>query len=714
MPTTPYTVESHIQLRRVSAIAPSPDGSWLAVAVQRLDRDGTKYLSDLWKLPTDGGVAVQLTRGETRDMAPCFRHDGALGFLSNRQPNEIKPDEDADKRMQVWLLPAAGGEPQQLTDEPLGVEAFRFAARADRMILFAPVLADVPHDKQRETAAERTKKGSSARNYRRQPVRHWDRWLHQNSHRANTHLLACKADGTQRLDLTPEATTELAIEPHLDISADGTRALVVWRTVGEDRVGDNNVVVFDLGTQERTLLAQPPGTDTENARFSPDGQTIAAVRATRSAQHVVRPTLTLFDRDGRAGDLARQWDRWPHLGGWSADGKQLLVTADDEGLASIFAIASMPWVPACAGTTVTVPAVIPAGAGTTIAVPAVIPATAGIQSVRNAASGRVLRLTPRSAGGAHGEIAALPQGGFACIRSSLLDAPECYVHDGDAQSALRPLARLSNFTPATDWAETESIVTPSTDGTPIQSWLTRPKSAAGAKRPVLIWIHGGPIGMSGDSWHWRWNALLAVAQGYTVVQPNPRGSTGFGQAFVQGVWGNVWGDQCYRDLMAVTDAVEQRPDVDAGRIMAMGGSFGGYMTNWIGTQTQRFRCLVTHASIVTMASFTGTTDHPAWWYLEMGGENPYADPAGYDRFAPIRHISQWKTPALIVHGELDYRCPIGEGLNLFEALQYHGVDSELLVFPDENHWIMKPRNIVAWYENVLGFVGRHMGIRSDR
>ena len=664
MPTVPYTVESHIQLRRVGAIAPSPDGGWLAVAVQRLDRDGVKYLSDLWKLPTDGGAAVQLTRGESRDMAPCFRRDGALGFLSNRQPNEIKPDEDADKRMQVWLLPAAGGEPQQLTDEPLGVEAFRFAARADRMLLLTSVLTGVPHDKQRETAAERAKKGSSARNYKRQPVRHWDHWLHQNPLRANTHLLACKSDGTERIDLTPDATTELAIEPHLDISADGTRALVVWRTVGDDRVGDESVVVFELDGGTRSMLPQGAVTSTENARFSPDGQTIAAIRATRSAQHVVRPTLTLFDRDGRARALASDWDRWPHLCGWSADGRHLLVTADDAGLTPVSAI--------------------------------------------DAASGEVRRMTWRSNGGAHGEVAPLPQGGFACVRSSLLDAPECYVHDGDADSALRPLARLSNFTPATDWAETESTTTVSSDGTPIQSWITRPKSAGGGTSPTLLWIHGGPIGMAGDGWHWRWNALLAVAQGYTVVQPNPRGSTGFGQAFVQGIWGNVWGGQCYRDLMAVTDALEQRPDVDANRIMAMGGSFGGYMTNWIGTQTQRFRCLVTHASIVTMAAFTGTTDHPAWWYLEMGGENPYADPDSYDRFAPIRHIASWKTPALIVHGEQDYRCPIGEGLNLFEALQYHGVDSELLVFPDENHWIMKPRNIVAWYDNVLGFVAKHM------
>ena len=204
----------------------------------------------------------------------------------------------------------------------------------------------------------------------------------------------------------------------------------------------------------------------------------------------------------------------------------------------------------------------------------------------------------------------------------------------------------------------------------MQYFVVKPKNAQG-RLPTLLWIHGGPIGMTARSWHWRWNPMLAVAQGYAVVQPNPRGSTGFGEPFVQGIWGNVWGDQCYKDLMAVTDAVATRPDVDPNRIMAMGGSFSGCMTNWIGTQTQRFKCLITHACVTTMAQFTGTTDHPAWWYLEMGGEDPYADPSAYDRYAPIRHIKQWKTPALIIHGEKDYRCPIGEGLNLFEALQYH-------------------------------------------
>jgi dipeptidyl aminopeptidase/acylaminoacyl peptidase len=658
----PYTVEQHVALKRVTSVAPSPDGTWLAVAVQRLDREATKYVSDLWKVPTDGSAPLQLTRGDSKDAAPGFRRDGALAFLSNRQPNEIKPDEDAEKRMQVWLLPAAGGEPQQLTDEPLGVEAFRFARSADRLVLLAPVLAGVEHAKQREVEADRRKKGASARRYTSQPVRHWDHWLHEGEERPNVHVIACMDDGTGRRDLTPQARRELAIEPDFDLSRDGRQVAVTWQTTGKDRELDTAILLIDVDGGASRLLGAAENGNTESPRFAPDGRTLATLRITRSSQRVMRPTLSLIDTaTGAIRTVATGFDAWPHLGDWSDDGKRLYVTADLAGHVPVFAV--------------------------------------------DIAADAVERITVKRSGGSHSDLHVLADGRIAGVRSTFLEPPEAFVVQPEAGAPPQTLARLSGLA-VPDWAAVEHHAVKSTDGADVQYFVVRPTAAG--RHPVLLWIHGGPIGMTADAWHWRWNPLLAVAQGYTVVQPNPRGSTGFGQEFVQGIWGNVWGAQCYQDLMAVADAVEQRPDVDRDRIMAMGGSFGGYMTNWIGTQTDRFRCLITHACVTTMAQFTGTTDHPAWWYLEMGGENPYADQAKFDRYAPIRYVSQWKSPALIIHGELDYRCPISEGLNLFEALQYHGVASELLVFPDENHWILKPRNIVAWYEAVLEFVGRHM------
>jgi dipeptidyl aminopeptidase/acylaminoacyl peptidase len=211
-----------------------------------------------------------------------------------------------------------------------------------------------------------------------------------------------------------------------------------------------------------------------------------------------------------------------------------------------------------------------------------------------------------------------------------------------------------------------------------------------------------------DSWHWRWNPLVPLAAGYAVLLPNPRGSTGFGQEFTAGIWNNQWGAACFRDVMAVTDAVSKRRDIDARRMAMMGGSFGGYMANWIAGSTERFRGLISHAGIYDFRAFHGVTDHPGWFAFGQGGA-PEADPLTFNRYSPHTQLDQWRTPTLVVHGEKDYRVPISEALLLFEALQRRGVASELLVFPDENHWILRPRNTRRWYEVCLGFLRRHLG-----
>ncbi len=659
-----YTVEQHARLSRVSEVAASPCGTWLAVTVQRTDREGAKYVSDLWRVPTDGGPAVQLTRGDCKDHAPCFRHDGALAFLSNRTPNEIKADEDAAERKQIWVLPIDGGEPRQLTDQPLGVVAFRCAKRAARLLLVAPVLAGVEQSQQRESV-KRRKGGPSARRYRSQPVRHWDEWLHQNPDLPCNHLLACDADGGDCVDLTPGAHGEFAIDPGLDISADGARAVATQISLGKDRELDSVLLLIELASGSSRIVAAAASTLFEEPEFSPDGLQIAAVRTQRSPARAVHPRIAVVEvRTGNQRLLGEDWAGQAGAPHWSPTGQHLYFCADERGRTPIYCV--------------------------------------------DGTSGALDRVAATTNQGVYEHLSVLADGRLTGIHSTVLAAPECFLLPPRGTTSPVSLARLSGFQGAQDWAQCEDFTVPSTDGTPIQFFLVRPKGAMQAKLPLLLWIHGGPIGANHDGWHWRWNPLLLVAQGYAVALPNPRGSSGFGQEFVQGIWGNVWGDQCFKDLMAVTDALCARRDIDPERTMAMGGSFGGYMTNWIGTQTTRFKCLITHASIATMAQFTGTTDHPGWWYQEMGGENPYTDRERFDRYAPIRYVDQWRTPVLIIHGERDYRCPINEALNLFEGLQYHGVPSELLVFPDENHWILKPRNVIAWYEAVSEFIARYL------
>jgi dipeptidyl aminopeptidase/acylaminoacyl peptidase len=652
-----FDVERLVGLRRVGAAVPSPCGRWLAVPVARLDKDRAKYVTDLWRVPLDGGEPVRLTRGASDDRAPCFRRDGALGFLSNRNPREGDPEEGDTDRSQVWLLPAGGGEAIPLTDEPLGVQEFRFAAQGDRLVALAAFLPGVPHDAQRKTAAERKKLGPSARLYRSMPVRFWDHWLPE----AAPHLVAFDERGGGRRDLTPAADRELR-GAQWDVSPDGAQVVATRMRPGPDRIEDADLWLIPVDGGAERILGEAPRTTHERPRFSPDGRAVACDRHARLVGALGRPEPYVYDlASGKGRAAAPGWDRWAKEIAWTPDGQALLVTADDHGDVPVFRIRE----------------------------------------------GRAERVT--AGGGTHEGIAALPDGsGVVGIRHRLLHPPEPFRVDLAANAVPHLVAKLSGFDEAegaaiASWSD---FTTPGAGGTPVHTLLVEPKGAEGA-RPALLWIHGGPIGMHGDGWHWRWNPLVPAAAGYAVALPNPRGSTGYGQAFIEGIWNNAWGGACYDDLMAVTDALEKRPGIDPKGIVAMGGSFGGYMTNWIGANTERFRCLVSHAGIFDLSAFYGVTDNPAWFAYQQGAL-PHQDPSAFDRYSPHMSLARWRSPTLVIHGEKDYRVPIAEALALFEGLQSRGVDSELLVFPDENHWILKPRNIVVWYRTFLEFIGRHL------
>ncbi len=453
------------------------------------------------------------------------------------------------------------------------------------------------------------------------------------------------------------------LEAGFDLSADGKRIAITYATPASDRCNDAALLLIDTDSGAQRMLAAEALCELSNPLFSPDGNTIACSREQRPAHQCPSVSLRLIDvASGQSQTCAPAWDCWPTPAAWSADGKNLFVTAEQAATTPIFEI--------------------------------------------ELATGDIMRLTTD---GTHSNVCVAPDGNLVGIRSSWRHPPELFQLPRQSAVELHYPARLSGFDPAAVPFTSEQLSVISSDGHPVQATLLKPASHCenDAALPVLLWIHGGPINAWGDIWHWRWQPLTAIAQGYAVVLPNPRGSTGFGQAFIDGIWNNAWGKQCYEDLMAVADHIDARSDLDSARMAAMGGSFGGYMCNWIGTQTSRFACLVSHAGVYSMSAFYGVTDLPAYWLLQMDGE-PYTDAAPFDKYSPARFVANWKTPTLIIHGENDYRVPVSEALALFEALQYHGVASELLIFPDENHWILKPNNSVAWYQTVYVYLDRYL------
>ena len=362
--------------------------------------------------------------------------------------------------------------------------------------------------------------------------------------------------------------------------------------------------------------------------------------------------------DGTTTELAPGWDRWARDFACAPDGSAVLCVADDHGAAPVFRI--------------------------------------------ELDDGTVTRLT--SDHGAYSDLHVSPDGRAAyAVRSAVDDAPA--VVRLDARAAGEPVHLPGPAeAPALPGTLTEVTAT-AVDGTPLRAWLALPHGADTDPAPLLLWIHGGPLG-SWNAWSWRWNPWLAVAQGHAVLLPDPALSTGYGIDFIRRGWGR-WGDAPYTDLLAVTDAAEVRDDIDETRTAAMGGSFGGYMANWVAGHTDRFDCIVTHASLWALESFGPTTDRADYWRREL-------DEAMAAEWSPHRFVEHMTTPMLVIHGDKDYRVPIGEALNLWSELaRHHGaadgsLPHKLLYFPDENHWILTPQHAKVWYEVVLGFLDHHL------
>ena len=668
-PPSPFhRLADFVALPRLAGLALSPDGTRLVTSVATLDAEGKKWQSALWEIDPAGQRAPRrLTRGPVGESDPLFTPAGDLLFTSAR------PDPDAGKdagepKGSLWSLPADGGEARLVLRRPSGIAGVTIAADTGEVALVAstmPGAADADADQERRNA--RKDAGVSAVLHESYPVRFWDHdlgpavphvfWIGQLPAEA---VPGAPAPTPEWRDLTPDAGSPLGSGEDVALSPDG-RFLARSEDVPDGPAGRRSrLVLTETASGETRVLVDDPQADVFAASFSPDSSRLVCVR--ESVSTFTEPpdyTLLLVDvATAETRELTPGFDRWPSAPQFAADGTAVFFLADDDGRHALFRV------------------------GLDGAAP--------------------VQLTDQ---GAYSDLQVARDGSALYALRSGYDTPPVPVRL-DPQATGQDPAPLPNPGTITALPGTlRELDATAADGSRVHSWLVLPEGASAENpAPLVLWIHGGPL-MSWNSWSWRWTPWILAARGYAVLLPNPGLSQGFGQDFVRRGWGE-WGAEPYSDLMTAVDAAEALPEIDQTRTAAMGGSFGGYMANWVATQTDRFKAIVTHASLWHLDSFSGTTDSAFYWEREFG--DPLSEPKRYDQNSPHRYADAIRTPMLVIHGDKDYRVPIGEGLRLWYDLQKRGVPSKFLYFPDENHWVLTPGNAAVWYETVIAFLAEHV------
>jgi len=672
----------YVAIPAVTALRLAPDGSWLAAAVQTLGPDRTKFATSIWRIeagrPADSSQAdssqadssqaapVRLTRSAAGESGHQFLPDGSLLFISARPDpaSDQQGDEPAADKPALWLLPASGGEASRIAAPPGGVARVATARNAQAYVVAAPVFpaaAGARQDAERRTA--RKDAGVTAILHEAGLVRFWDHDLGPDCLRllAAWHTGTAPGPGEPR-DLTPDPGRALD-EHSFELTPDGSAAVTGWSVPEAGGAVRSEVTVIDVATAERRTLLAAAGVDFESPRVSPDGLLVAAIRSEHNTYDrpgdVSLVVAALDGSDAGPRELLAGLDRRPLETAWAPDSGSVYFTADDQGRRPIFRA--------------------------------------------DLHSGEITRVTADD--GAYDNLCPAPDGHALFALRAAVNEPPTPVRIDLADPQQDPV-RLPSPTGAIELpGRLEEVAATAADGVPVRAWLVLPEGAsAQSPAPLLLWVHGGPVA-SWNSWSWRWNPWLLAARGYAVLLPDPALSTGYGQDFIARGYGR-WGDKPFTDVLASTDAVMARPDIDAGRTAMMGGSFGGYMANWIAGHTDRFTAIVSHAGLWALDQMFGTTDSPAFWRHEFG--DPAAQPGRYLANSPHLHAERIVTPMLIIHGDKDYRVPIGEALRLYSDLVGRGASAKFLYFPDENHWILKPGDVRVWYETVLAFLAQHV------
>jgi dipeptidyl aminopeptidase/acylaminoacyl peptidase len=666
------TFEDLISMSRVGEPAISPDGRWVAYTVTKPELAANRATRNIWMVSTAGDSEPRQLTQSGSDWRPQWSPDGKrLAFLSSRKG-----------AAQIYVLSMAGGEADPLTQLSTGAASQQWSPDGQWIAFTSSVYPDCRDDAcNHERDEARDKNPVKARVYDHLLYRHWDHW----SDGKRSHLFVIPASGLPAVagglprDLTPGADYDVPPDERgdaADIAFSPDSKEICFTAISPEQVGhleaaSTNADLFTVpvaGGGLRQIILNP-GFDGHPV-YSPDGRFIAFHSQLVPGYESDRWRLDLYDRRPGATQiihLTDTFDRSVQETIWGPDSRQLYFAAENQAEQPIYQVSA-------------------AGGSEPHAI---------VSSTYN--SGLSLSRDGRT---------------LAFVRTSLTMPAEVFASDADGShvhqlthhnAAL--LSQLEMNPPEPFWFEGAS-------GTRVEGLLIRPPHFDATKKyPLLLLVHGGPQGAWTDDWGYRWNEQLFASPGYVAVMINPRGSTGYGQKFVDDIT-NDWGGKVYDDLMRGVDYVLAHfAFVDGSRMAAAGGSYGGYMMDWMATHTGRFKAIISHAGPYDNVSMYGGTEE--LWFIEhdLAG-TPWSNPESYRKWSPSAYagtLGKFKTPTLVIAGEMDYRVPYTQSLQFFTALQRQGVPSELVVYPDEGHWILKPQNSQLWYKTFLDWLARYLG-----
>ena len=654
----PFSVEQLVRLKRVSQPALSPDGKTVVFTVRETDMSANRGRTDLWSLDTAAKDAQprQLTSDPQNDDSPQWSADGRyVYFISSRGGSS-----------QVWRLPLAGGESQQVTDLPLDVSTFKLAPNGTKLLVSMEVFADCA-DLACTTArlADAAKSGANGQVYDRIFIRHWDTWSDGRISQLFALTLENGKVQGEPISLSGMLDADVPSKPFGDaseytFSPDSSKVVFSARIKGKSEPWSTNFDLYEVpadGGEPRNLTADNPAWDAQPV-FSRDGSMLAWRAMDRAGFEADRFHVVVMDlKRGEKRALAADWDRSVDAMDFSADGKTLYVTADNFGQHPLWAV--------------------------------------------EVKSGKPTMLT----GPGHVDTFSVGSNEIVFALASLKSPSELYAIT--TKGDLRELPRINADAMANvQIGEPEQFTFAGFNDETVYGYVVKPAGFDPQKKyPLAFIIHGGPQVSYANTWSYRWNPQTYAGAGYAAVFIDFHGSPGYGQAFTDSI-SQDWGGKPLEDLQkGLAAALAKYPWIDGERACALGASYGGFMVNWIaGNWSAPFKCLVNHDGIFDSRGMAYSTEE--LWFDEWEHGGPYYEvPENYEKFNPANFVAQWRVPMLVIHGGHDFRVPDAQGISTFTALQRRGIPSRLLYYPNENHWVLKPANSIQWHNEVLKWLG---------